>query len=202
MRNLIIALATTALFTGTAHAEGTRIEVHGAYDNVRQPILGPNDEKSFSGIDYGIGIGYDYSINDKVFIGVEANVDDSNADNVNCPARSAPFTRICVKLGRDLNANVRLGTAIGDGKTKIYALVGYSNLRFKFQSEGGDAIPAPPAPPSTISSISANADGIRAGVGLERNFGSRAYGKIEYRYSNYEGGFTRNQGLVGVGIRF
>jgi outer membrane immunogenic protein len=195
MKFIFIAMAATVAFSGAAHAEGVRVEVHGGYDDVRQPPFGPNDSKSFAGVSYGIGIGYDYAVNDKLFIGIEGNVDGSTADNANCPVMPSFFARVCTKLGRDLNANVRLGSAIGDGKTKIYGLAGYSNLRVRFQSQG-DALPAP------VGTISANADGIRAGVGLERNFGSRAYGKIEYRYSNYEGGFSRNQGIVGFGIRF
>jgi outer membrane immunogenic protein len=85
---------------------------------------------------------------------------------------------------RDLSANVRVGVKLND-QTRLYALAGYTNQRLKVDGIG-----------------SGNADGVRGGVGIERNFGERAYGKIEYRYSNYEAGLTRNQGLVGFGIRF
>jgi outer membrane immunogenic protein len=85
---------------------------------------------------------------------------------------------------RDLSANVRIGVKLND-QTRLYALAGYTNQRVKIAGVGAG-----------------NADGVRGGVGIERNFGERAYGKIEYRYSNYEAGLSRNQGLVGFGIRF
>jgi outer membrane immunogenic protein len=202
MRNIFIALATTALFTGTAHAEGARLEVHGGYDATKQgasSTSGPFAFLPFSspkGIDYGVGIGYDYGVNDKIFIGAEVNFDDSTADACRGPSPGVVAIRSCLKVNRDLSGNLRIGLNLQKGgNTKLYALAGYTNLRLKFTSRiiGGS---------QGNFSRSANADGVRAGVGLERNFGSRTYGKIEYRYSNYEGGFSRNQGLVGVGIRF
>jgi outer membrane immunogenic protein len=191
MRNLAIALATTALFTGTAHAEGARVEVHGGYD-----IADQRGGKSFDGVAYGVGIGYDYNINERAFLGVEANLDDSNSDKCFTLSGVAGVDRICTKLNREINANLRIGAQIGSGSTMIYGIFGYANLRVK---TSGTRISGSP---SNGFSISGNADGYRVGAGIERNFGSRAYGKIEYRYSNYEGGFSRNQGLVGVGIRF
>jgi outer membrane immunogenic protein len=187
MRNILIATTAIAAISGTALAEGARIEVHGAYDNVDR-----RGTKAFDGIDYGLGIGYDYNVNENAFIGIEANVDDSNADRTT----TVPNGSTTTKINRDLNANLRIGTAVGDQKTKVYGLVGYTNLRFKtidFSTLGTG---------STTIVNSSNADGYRVGAGVERSFGSRAYGKIEYRYSNYEGGFSRNQGLVGVGLRF
>lgn len=187
MRNILIATAAIAAISGTALAEGARVEIHGGYDSVDR-----RGTKAFDGINYGIGIGYDYNVNENAFIGIEANVDDSNADRT-LPVPNGSTT---TKINRDLSANLRVGTAVGDKKTKIYGLVGYTNLRFKtvdFTTIGTGT--------TTITNGS-NADGYRVGAGVERNFGSRAYGKIEYRYSNYERGFTRNQGLVGVGVRF
>ena len=187
MRNIFIATAAIAAISGTAVAEGARVEIHGGYDSVDR-----RGTKAFDGINYGLGIGYDYNVNEKAFIGLEANIDDSDADRT-LPVPNGSTT---TKINRDLNANLRVGTAVGDDKTKVYGLLGYTNLRFKtvdFSTLGTG---------STTIVNSSNADGYRVGAGVERSFGSRAYGKIEYRYSNYERGFTRNQGLVGVGVRF
>jgi outer membrane immunogenic protein len=163
MRKFAVVAAVFAIaLSGTAHAEGARIELHGGVDNFR--ALGSDRTDAV----IGVGVGYDFSIGEKAFIGLEANIDES----------TSKFFK------RDLNPNVRIGVKLNDA-TRLYALAGYTNQRIRVAGVG-----------------SANADGVRGGVGLERNFGERAYGKIEYRYSNYEAGLSRNQGLVGFGIRF
>jgi outer membrane immunogenic protein len=191
MRKTLFGLMAVASATGTAHAEGLRAEVHAGFDG-----LDRRDSSSSEDGFGGIGLGYDFSINDKTFIGVEVNVDESN---INSRISSQQLdTTLRIKANRDINTNIRVGTSIGaSGKTKIYALGGYTNLRVKVTGTF-----APPAGPPVRISDSANADGYRIGLGVERNIGKRAYAKVEYRYSNYEGGFTRNQGLVGIGIRF
>jgi outer membrane immunogenic protein len=50
--------------------------------------------------------------------------------------------------------------------------------------------------------LSGNGDGLRLGAGIEFALGRGAYAKTEYRYSNYEGGVTRNQVITGLGFRF
>ena len=39
-------------------------------------------------------------------------------------------------------------------------------------------------------------------IGYQHGFAGNAYGKVEYRYSNYEADFSRHQVLVGVGLTF
>ena len=39
-------------------------------------------------------------------------------------------------------------------------------------------------------------------VGLEQGLGSNVYAKVEYRYTNYQDGLSRNQVVGGIGIRF
>jgi outer membrane immunogenic protein len=191
MRKTFLGLMAAVSATGTAHAEGVRAEVHAGFDALDRR----NSSSSEDGFG-GIGLGYDFSINDKTFIGVEVNVDESN---ISSRVRPSPVgTTATLKANRDINVNARVGTSIGaSGKTKVYALGGYTNLRVKATVTS----PTPAGPPIRISD-SANADGYRVGLGIERNIGKRTYAKVEYRYSNYEGGFTRNQGLVGFGIRF
>lgn len=45
-------------------------------------------------------------------------------------------------------------------------------------------------------------DGVRGGVGVEQKLGKSVSLKAEYRYSNYDGPYSRNQGVVGLGFRF
>lgn len=190
MRKTICGLVAAVAATGTAHAEGVRAEIHAGFDG-----LDRRNSSASEDVFAGIGVGYDFSINDKTFIGVEANLDESN---INSRVSGGPVGAVVrLKANRDINVNVRVGTSFGaGGKTKVYALGGYTNLRAKASFTPGTGM----GPPSFSSS--ANADGYRVGVGIERDIGKRAYAKVEYRYSNYEGGFTRNQGLVGIGIRF
>jgi outer membrane immunogenic protein len=88
-----------------------------------------------------------------------------------------------VSASRDLYAGGRVGGVVSEN-VLIYAKAGYTNARASF---GGTGV---------------NFDGVRAGGGVEflvgRNFSIRG----EYRYSNYEDGLSRHQGVVGAGFRF
>lgn len=76
---------------------------------------------------------------------------------------------------RDFGADARLGVAVTDNLL-VYGKVGYANLR--------------------------GLDGVRVGGGLEIASGAKLYGKLEYRYSDFQEGVGRHAGLVGVGLRF
>ena len=88
-----------------------------------------------------------------------------------------------VSAGRDLYAGVRVGGVISE-RGLLYAKVGYTNARASFAGTG------------------VNFDGIRGGAGLEWMLGSNLSIRGEYRYSNYEDGLSRHQGVVGLGFRF
>jgi hypothetical protein len=124
MRKTLFGLVAVASATGTAHAEGLRAELHGGFDGLDRR----NSSSSEDGFG-GIGVGYDFSINDKTFIGVEANLDESGANIRGNGGALAIETS--VKANLDINVNTRIGTTLGDGKTKVYALAGYANLRIK-----------------------------------------------------------------------
>lgn len=47
-----------------------------------------------------------------------------------------------------------------------------------------------------------NLDGFRVGAGYQLGISDKIYGKVEYRYSNYEADFSRHQGMVGLGVKF
>ncbi|MET0375678.1 MAG: porin family protein, partial [Rhizorhabdus sp.] len=55
---------------------------------------------------------------------------------------------------------------------------------------------------STFANISdaVNGDGYRLGAGAEVKLGKSAYTKIEYRFSDYEGGYERHQVIGGIGL--
>ena len=79
----------------------------------------------------------------------------------------------------DLGVGARLGYVVNDN-VLAYARGGYTNLDLGKRS----------------------VDGLTVGGGLEVNVAGPVYGKVEYRYTDFEGGLGRHGGLVGVGIRF
>lgn len=84
-------------------------------------------------------------------------------------------------VSRDIYAGARLGHTIGEDAL-LYAKVGYTNAR--------------------ISGIGIKVDGVRAGAGVEYNVSESMFVRGEYRYSNYELGATRHQGVVSLGVKF
>jgi outer membrane immunogenic protein len=188
MKKFLIAIvpaAAVAFAASPACAEGFRAELHTGYDNVSA-----NDE-SEDGIMYGIGLGYDVDISEKAEIGIDLSADFANTDGCAKSVIVANDTA-CVDARRDLAAAVRLGYKVSDQGT-IYALAGYTNARFRATYT---------TPANVVTRDSDNLDGFRLGAGYQHDIGERTYGKVEYRYSNYEGDITRHQVLVGAGVKF
>jgi outer membrane immunogenic protein len=186
MKSIFFVSAAVAalLVAPAARAEGIRAEVHGGYDNVS--VGGSSDD----GIAYGVALGYDAAIGNSMEIGVELNADDSNVKD--CVSNVVVVgDRSCILAGRDLSAVARLGYKLGEQST-LYAIAGYTNAKVVARYTNG----------ASTSRISDNGDGIRVGAGYQFAFSGKAYGKVEYRYSNYEGGFSRHQVLTGIGIGF
>jgi outer membrane immunogenic protein len=188
MKTILYALASVAVLAAAAapaSAEGLRAEVHGGWDHSR--AAGEGD----SGIVYGIGAGYDVAIAPKVELGLDLSADLSSMEECE---RSVVLVndRACIDAGRDLAAAIRLGYKVGERGT-IYALAGYTNARFRFDYT---------TPAGVTTRDGRNLDGFRLGAGYQHGFGEKAYGKIEYRYSNYENDVSRHQVLLGVGMNF
>jgi outer membrane immunogenic protein len=188
MRAYILALTSIAALAATATpacAEGFRAEIHGGWDRVQGG--GQEDD----GAVYGIGLGYDMNIGSGAFAGIDLSFDDSTMKECEKSAVVAN-DEACLRAGRDLAAAVRVGANVGPNG-KLYALAGYSNARFRFDYK---------TPAGALTRDSDDLDGFRLGAGYQHGFGGRAYGKIEYRYSNYERDVSRHQAVIGVGITF
>jgi outer membrane immunogenic protein len=183
------AIAAVAAAAAPASAEGFRAEIHGGWDHVRADGTGPDD--SDNGIVYGIGAGYDFAIAPKVELGLDLSADLSSMEECRTSVVVAN-DKACLDAGRDLAAAVRLGYKVSP-KGTIYALAGYTNARFRF----GYTTPA-----GVTTRDGRNLDGFRLGAGYQHGFGEKAYGKVEYRYSNYENDVSRHQVLLGVGLNF
>jgi outer membrane immunogenic protein len=191
MRSVAFAaiLGSTMLVAAPAMAQtaapftGARVEGIVGYDNVKN---GDNDDA----VMYGVSAGYDRQMNG-LLVGIEGEASDSDVRQCD-GVQTAVSPRLCAKAGRDLYAGARVGTVVG-GRTLLYAKAGYTNAQFKLTSDNGTN-------ETTLGKT--NLDGIRAGVGAEYAVGPNSYVKAEYRYSNYEDGFTRNQAVAGFGFRF
>jgi outer membrane immunogenic protein len=174
-----------------APASGFRVEALAGYDTSVFPGLLKDPE----GILYGVGVGYDFALGNKVRLGLEGEASDSTGRSC-LSSLIAVGDRLCTESGRDLYAGARLGLLTGKS-TLLYIKAGYTNYRLSTEYDPGPS-------PSTIglSSGAGNADGLRAGVGAEFALGRRAFVKAEYRYSQYENDFDRHQGVIGLGLRF
>lgn len=188
MKKYLAVLATATAFgvaATPASAEGFRAEIHGGWDHVSA------DDQGESGLSYGIGLGYDLPVGERATVGLDLSADLSSVDECETSVLLAN-DRACLDAGRDLAAAVRAGYKVSDQGT-LYALAGYTNAQVKF---------AYTTPAGVTSSDSANLDGFRLGAGYQHNFGEKLYGKVEYRYSNYEADVTRHQVLFGAGVKF
>lgn len=181
MRALFLTgAAAIAAIASPAHAQdggrpvfsGGHVEVIGGIDDANYYADGD------TGVMYGISGGYDFRSGNAVF-GIEAEAADATTDEC---------LMGCVDAGRDLYIGGRAGVVAGRS-VLLYGKVGYTNARAVYSS-------------GSFSS-GENYDGIRAGVGLEWAIpGSAVALRAEYRYSNYEQGYSRNQGVLGLGLRF
>lgn len=166
---------------------GPRVEALVGYESLDA------DGGSEEGLSYGIAAGYDFNLGG-VVAGVEIEYGDSDvggcADGV-----LIATDELCVGGKRDLYAGARVGAVVGSNML-LYAKAGYTNAQFGLDYEDGTAATAPDF------SIEDELDGVRVGAGVEFALGTNLYLKGEYRYSNYEQGFEKHQGLAGVGFRF
>jgi outer membrane immunogenic protein len=175
------AAQTTATGTGLG---GLRLEGLVGYETT------DIEDEGADGATYGVGIGYDVQSGNAVF-GVEAEAMESE---INQCVAGFPGTgdTLCAKGGRDLYVGARAGAAVG-ANSLVYAKAGYTNTRLELEFD--------PAVGSTTTADD-NLDGVRVGGGVQFGLSQNLYAKAEYRYSNYEQGYDKHQGLVGVGFKF
>ena len=131
--------------------------------------------RSNSGFLYGMAAGYDHALGNNVFFGLQTGI--AGATTKEC------FDGDCVKAGRDIEILARAGVAVAPS-TAVYALGGYTNGRVSVTDLG-----------------SINFDGLRLGAGVEQQFGSKTYTKLEYRYTDYSNVRFFGEDLGDVGKR-
>ena len=153
----------------------------GPFSGGNVAVIGGFDHAEFagnsgSGVLYGVGAGWDFQSGGGGVFGVQLEANDATTKDCSIG--------VCIRAGRDLYAGLRGGGVINN-KTLLYVLAGYSNARVTVDGFGGT-----------------NLDGIRGGIGIEHQPGNNWFFRFEGRYTNYEQGFERWQGVAGVGIRF
>ncbi|MDT9599451.1 outer membrane protein [Sphingosinicella rhizophila] len=193
MRKYVIAALLAASAAAPAFAQdaatftGPRIEGIVGYDTTDV------EDEGADGAVYGVAVGYDVQMGGAV-LGIEAEATDSSISEC-VSGVVTPASELCAKLGRDLYVGGRIGAVVGS-RALLYAKAGYTNGRVSLDYEDGT--------PGTAldSTLSENLDGVRAGAGIEYALGTNMFVKAEYRYSNYEEGFDKHQGVAGFGFRF
>ena len=191
MRKYILAALAAGSFATPALAQdvqplgGFRLEALVGYETTDV------EDQNSDGTTYGVGIGYDMQAGSTVF-GIEAEAMKSGLSECVNGAQVAG-DQLCVEGGRDLYVGGRFGAAVGSSSL-VYAKVGYTNARLRAEYRT--------TPTGTLVTTRDDLDGVRAGAGVQFGFGTNMYAKAEYRYSNYEDGFDKHQGVVGLGFKF
>jgi len=179
-------LATPAFAQDTAaNLGGLRVEGLIGYETTDV------EDEGADGLTYGVGVGYDVQSGGAVF-GIEAEATESEIDECATDA-IAVGDQLCAEAGRDLYVGGRVGAAVG-ANSLVYVKGGYTNARIRLDYD--------PAVGNVVTTSREDLDGIRVGGGVQFGLGTNLYAKAEYRYSNYEQGFDKHQGLVGVGFKF
>ena len=209
-----VAVAAPAMAQDNATFTGPRVEVLAGYDQSRAGSdqdndFNEDDDQSIDGIAYGVGVGYDFAMNN-VVLGLEGELTDSSAkyDFDEGDGENLGFSSR-LDTGRDLYVGARVGF-LASPNALIYAKGGYTNARYNVLARDGE----------TELETNIDTDGFRIGAGAEYAMTPNTFFKLEYRYSNYSsaefdfGDFEipdtmdfdvdldRHQVMAGVGYRF
>jgi outer membrane immunogenic protein len=219
---MVGATASPALAQPAGEASpftGLRVEGLVGYDSLRSgdnnddgvDTNDDNGDESVDGVAFGVGAGYDFDLGG-IVAGVEGEFTESTGEQDSNETIDGVAFSSGIETGRDLYIGGRIGFRAGPS-TLVYGKAGYTNTSIEANIEGdGDRF-----------EFDTNVDGYRLGAGIEQLFGPRAYGKVEYRYSNYNNldfsddfdlddfdaedfdtdiDLDRHQVVVGVGLRF
>ena len=190
MKRYAVAAALAAIVVGTlalaAPAAAAEPDAS-ALDGFRVEALLGYEGEDGSGITYGVGAGFDVAAGPLLF-GIEGEAMDSGAEE--CVID--PISSSCSRAGRDLYLGARAGIAFGRANL-AYVKAGFSDYRIDvdYTPNGGPT-----------QEFVDERDGFRAGAGVQVGIGSHLYGKAEYRYTTYQSGFEKHQGVIGLGYRF
>lgn len=146
-----------------------------------------------TGLNYGLGLGYDIAAGKNFIVGVEANLDFSDAK----ACEESDDDELCLKAGRDIEVGVR-GGFIVNPNTLLYAKIGYANGRLKVTGDKDlvDEVK------EEYGSRAKNLDGLRLGAGVETVLSKNLYLKVEYTYTDYKSVKFADSGSDGYGYKW
>lgn len=210
-RAFLFPLASLMLATPAAAQEfaGFRIEGRLGYDSTtldkeyEDALTSAQSNNNEDGLVFGGEAGYDFAVGPAVTVGGYVGVDFSDADFC------APVLRLekaCLELRRNIYFGARGGYQVASS-TLVYAKAGYSNGQARATFEDVENV-------LDDLNDSGSRDGWHFGAGVEQNFGSGIYGRLEYvrtvysdlDFENEDYTVTvdshRSQVVAGLGVRF
>ena len=209
-----LLLVATGLFASATPAaaqdfSGIRIEARAGYDWVglnadfTDPLGTIEADSNEDGFNFGVEGGYDFALSQNIILGVYGGIDFTDADF--CRTFNQ-VDQACLEVKRNYFFGARAGMQVG-GSTLLYGKAGYSNGQAEIEFNDVDDLVDDLAD-------SDSRDGWHFGFGIEQNFGSMFYGKIEFvqtfygdiDFSNPDFAVSldgdRSQVMLGLGLRF
>ncbi len=189
LRNILFATAAMA-----ASFSATQAEVfNGAY--VGAQIGWDKHDTVGNGFSYGAIGGYNAKVGENAVIGLEGNIDFSNATkNLSETVNGVTYTAKA-DIGRELGIAARAGFLASE-KTLFYVKGGYENIRVK----AGISANAPGF--VGLNAIKGNVDALVVGGGVEHALNETTSFRINYDYANGQDGYDRHRLLAGVAFHF
>ena len=212
MKRYLLAAVAVAAFATPAAAQdfsGIRVEARAGYDwvslnaDITEPTGTFEADSNEDGFMLGLEGGYDFAVSNNFILGVYGGIDFSSADF----CRTVGLVdQACLEVKRNFYQGARAGMQVGSS-TLLYAKAGYSNGQAEIELNDVDNV---------VSDLvdSDNRDGWHFGFGVEQNFGSMFYGKLEFVQTFYGDLDFANQNLAlsldgdrsqivaGIGLRF
>jgi outer membrane immunogenic protein len=175
---------------------GFRIEAIAGWDNEGVDYdddVFDGGKRDDDGFTLGAGAGYDFQMGQFV-AGIEGEFTESTLDREHQEQGARPANPIATPIsatyniegGGDIYVGGRAGFAVSPAFL-LYGKIGYSWHKLAIEGSGSDN-----GVPFAIDE-QIDLGGLRLGAGGEMNFTDSFFGKLEYRYSNYnEGDFDVN----------
>lgn len=186
----VLAAAPTHVLAQEAEAPGPQV---GGFRI--EAIIGTDTDGFESGLLYGGRIGYDLRVSRTLLLGIEGELNDVTTDQefILSP-QQAPFV---LEDGPDTYVGGR-ATVLLSSRFSLHGGAGYTRGRQSFFFLANPSQPTAPI----IGGEESFRDGFRLIGGGQFNIGRRTFLGLEYRYSEYEGHFIREQVAASVGFRF
>jgi outer membrane immunogenic protein len=193
-------LSAVAVPATAAEFSGFRAELQGGWDNPQVTydvysaagVYQGQYHQNHSGFMYGAEVGYDLPVSETIRLGVLASIGGTTV-SIDPEAQNLLYSTNA-NVGFNWNLAARAGFKVGDS-TMLYGSVGYASTNIKYYVNNL-------VTPALSFEDSRTYGGFLFAGGVEQALGESFYGRLEYRYSNYQSGVSRNQIVAGFGMRF